>query len=111
MFLNASKKLFLSSGRQQRSKLWDPHGQIFFYPQGIHIIVCLLTDSDIDIAIFGVHSLNYNETNNTVDPGTPSVVECLYKLARNLEKIACKDSVQVFNTAKVCVFFCSASNR
>lgn len=61
-----------------------------------------LPTSDIDIAIFGVHSVNYNDPNGTPQPlGTPSIVECLYKLARNLEKIAYKDSVQVFNTAKV----------
>jgi hypothetical protein len=64
------------------------------------------------MAIFGVHSLDYEgkETNiplsgdtstKQIMSDTPSLIECLYKLARNLEKIAFKDSVQVFNTAKV----------
>jgi hypothetical protein len=68
---------------------------ICVFHQGIcfeinQILMC----SDIDMVIFGVAGQN-----NIQD--SPPTTESLYMLAKHLEKVAVKNSVEVFITAKV----------
>jgi len=63
--------------------------------------LCVPT-SDIDMVIFGValSQQNSNVDGVQVDANT-FAIECLYKLAKNLEEIAQRNSIEVIDTAKV----------
>jgi len=62
--------------------------------------LCVPT-SDIDMVIFGV-SLSQNSNIDGMQSDTNAfAIECLYKLAKNLEEIAQRNSIEVLDTAKV----------
>jgi len=62
--------------------------------------LCVPT-SDVDIVVFGVIDHEKKSDLDDGESGSPRLVECLYKLAKNLEKISSRNSVEVFDTAKV----------
>lgn len=67
--------------------------------------LCVPT-SDIDMVIFGINFADSGSEKEELDGYPPESVhpvrtECLYKLAKNLEKIAQKNSIEVLETAKV----------
>jgi len=63
--------------------------------------LCVPT-SDIDMVIFGVTALSQNSNIDGVQTDANAfAIECLYKLAKNLEDVAQRNSIEVLNSAKV----------
>jgi non-canonical poly(A) RNA polymerase PAPD5/7 len=62
--------------------------------------LCVPT-SDIDMVIFGVTLSQQNSNDGVQVDANTFAIECLYKLAKNLEEIAQRNSIEVIDTAKV----------
>jgi len=62
--------------------------------------LCVPT-SDIDMVIFGVSMTQNGNTDGVQTDTNAFAIECLYKLAKNLEDVAQRNSIEVLNSAKV----------